>query len=353
MAVYFDSYLNNNEVWCDVSSDLCVITDTQSRIVCSNIEIITCGEGPCDIAVVNNGLILCDCGDSWNCNLCGNDLPFHNIVNPGENLIFQFQQIDGMNGTDPNGPFTYGWGNGGFVDGFIKDCCSDQYLEDNLGNPISLTEYATQTFVGVFPVYDYAGNVTWKNLQMIEFNTAQLYNDLLNQFPNGQGCFVLEFCFDLELSTQYCFCSEPYIFNPCPEEKTTILLEGVYPVKDCFGYYYGDEQVGNGTIFSFYNQYRIQGAFEQTSFEIKKDFVGTRELTTSSELKENWILRSNRIPQRVAKLIANILNSESVYIDGTHFVVDGSIPKNNEVGNQWFIDVEVRKTTCSKTYSCK
>ena len=353
MGFYFDSYQFSNEVFCDISDDRCETNDTSSRIVCKEIEILECGGGICDSAVINNGLILCECTDSWNCNLCGNDLPYFNIINPGENMVFQFQQIDGMNGNDPNGSFTYGWGTGGFVDGFIKDCCNGEYLEDNLGNPISITEYQIKSFIGVFPVTDYIGNTIWKNIQMIELNTSQLYNDLIAQFPNGRGCFVLEFCFDLGLATEYCFCSEPYIFNPCPNEKTTILLEGVYPEFDCFRYYYGTQMVGNGTPFAFYNQYRVEGAFEQTSFAITKEFVGTKLKTTTSEIQENWILKTNRIPQRVAKLLTNLMNAESVFVDGIEYVVDGEIPKNNEIGNQWFIDVAFRKIDCSKTYSCK
>ena len=353
MGLYFESYQFGNEVFCDISNEECVISDTTSRIVCKEFEILECGGGICGSAVINNGLILCECTDSWNCNLCGNDLPYFNIINPGENMVFQFQQIDGMNGNDPNGLFPYGWGTGGFVDGFIKDCCNGEYLEDGLGNPVSLTDYATKTFVGVFPVTDYIGNTTWKNIQMIEFNTAQLYNDLIAQFPDGRGCFVLEFCFDLGLASEYCFCSEPYVFNPCPNEKTTILLEGVYPEFDCFRYYYGTQLIGNGTPFAFYNQYRVEGAFEQTSFAITKEFVGTKLKTTTSEIQENWILKTNRIPQRVAKLMTNLMNAESVFVDGIEYVVDGEIPKNNEIGNQWFIDVAFRKIDCSKTYSCK
>lgn len=352
MSVYFNSYQSGNEVWCDVSDSRCELVDSDSRIVCGEIEILQCGGGICDNAVINNGLVLCQCGDSWNCNLCGNDLPYFNIVNPGDPMFFQFQQIDTLNGNDPNGSFTYGWGSGGFVDGFIKDCCNGDYLESG-GNPVSITDYATNTFVGVFPITDYTGNTTWKNIQMIEIDTAQLYIDLIAQFPNGKGCFVLEFCFNVGLATEYCFCTEPYIFNPCPLEKTTILLEGVYPELDCFNYYYSTQQVGNGNIFAFQNLYRIEGAFEQTSFEITKEFVGTKLKTTTSELKENWILKTNRIPQRVAKLIANLMNAENVFVDGIEYIVDGEIAKNNDIGNQWFIDVPFRKVDCSKTYSCK
>ena len=47
-----------------------------------------------------------------------------------------------------------------------------------------------------------------------------------------------------------------------------------------------------------------------------------------------------------------MLASQNVYINNTEYVVDGEIPKNNEVGNQWFIEANVRKVNCSKNYSC-
>lgn len=350
---YFINYQINSQTYCDQSTDCGDIDDINSRIICKEIEILDCGDGDgCDLAVINNGLILCSCDTSFNCNLCSNDLPYWSPVMQDDKLIFQFQQVDNMNGQNPSGPFSYGWGNTGFANGFIKDCCSDNYILSG-GNPKSIVNYATNLFVGVFPVYDYAGNVTYKNIQQIEIDLAGLYADLATQFPNGNGCFVIEWWFNYAQPTKrYSFCSEPYKFESCRDKTETLLLEGIYPTFDCFKYYYGDEFFGNGTPFLFYNQYRIPGFIEQTSFEISKEFIGTRLATVSSEVVEKWVLKTKRIPRQVAKLMTNILASKSVYVNGVQYICDGEIPKNNESGNQWFVEAQLRKINCSKTLAC-
>lgn len=350
---YFTNYQINSTSYCDQSTSCGDIDDINSRIICQTISILDCGTGDgCDLAVVNNGLTLCSCDTSFNCNLCGNDLPYWSPVISDDKLVFQFQQIDNLNGQNPLGSFSYGWGNSGFANGFVKDCCSDQYITSG-GQPKSVTNYATNSFVGIFPVYDYAGNITWKNIQQIEIDLKQLQIDLNAQFPNGNGCFVFEWWFYYtQPANKYSFCSEPFKFDPCPDKSETLLLEGVYTTTDCNGFYYGDEFVGNGTPFNYYNTYRIPGFIEQTSFEISKEFVGPKLTTISTEVIEKWTLKTKRIPRQIAKLLTNILASKNLYIDSREYICDGEIPRNNEVGNQWFVEAQLRKINCSKTLAC-
>lgn len=358
---YFLPYQDGSNIFCENTPN-CEADSCVDRIVCTEFEIIQCGvpgdpNNPCGLAVVNNGMILCDCEQTWNCSSCGNDLPFHNLIQPGDPLMFQFQQIDLLNGNDPNVPPTYGWGQFGFVDAYIKDCCSGDFLLDNLGSPISLTQYSSENFVGMFASFDYKGDVTWKNIQQIKVDDLLgLQSDLLAQFPGGGGCFYLSFDFYVtDLSLRYSLCSEPYKFDPCPEKEDTILLEGTFGNHDCFGYYYGDrtnEVVVTGNYFQFRNTYRVKGSFEMQSFEIAKEFVGTTLKTTSSTMTEKWLMRTWHIPQRVAKLIANICNGSRVFVNSYEVVTDGEISKNNETGDQWWIDVAMRRVDCSKTYSC-
>jgi hypothetical protein len=358
---YFSSYQDGANIFCD-NTPTCEESTCPDRIVCSEFEIIQCGvpgdpNNPCGLAVVNNGLLLCDCDQTWNCGSCGNDLLFYNIINLGDDLIFQFQQIDSLNGQDPNVPPVFGWDPFGLVDAYIHDCCSGDLLLDGLGNPISLTMYSTEYFVGMFPVYDYKGDVTWRNIQQIRVNDLlNLQSDLLTQFPNSGGCFYLSFNFyPSDIGQTYSLCTEPYKFEQCTEKNDTILLEGSFGEFDCFGYYYGsnpDDLVVLGNFFPFVNQYRVKGSFEMQSFEIIKDFVGTTLKTTSSTMTEKWLMRTYHVPQRVAKIIANICNGSRVYVNSYEIVVDGDIAKNNEVGDQWWIDVPMRRVDCSKTYSC-
>jgi hypothetical protein len=354
---YFSNYANGPQIWCDITSGECDLGDSLSRIVCAEINILSCASNdpsnPCSTAVVNNGLLLCDCGDSVNCDLCGSDLPYFNPVLGDDDLYFQFQQIDNINGQDPAGLFLPFGDSFGFVNGFVKDCCSGDYVLDGLGSPKSIVAYSGgDNFVGVFPERDYQGNVTWLNLQSIRIDVGLLLIDLLAQFPSGGGCFTLEFVFNYgDIGTRYSLCTEPFTLVDCPEKKPTLLLRGDYPARDCFNYYYGTEAIGAGS-FSYVGQYRLPAVLEQTNFEITKEVVGPRSRPVSSEIVENFDLRSYRVPNRVARIVANILSASSVYVNGFEYISEGEVSKNNELGKTWFIETKLSRIRCQKILSC-
>lgn len=370
------------QFFCDISPDCPpAVSFSENRIICDEIEFVECNAGDCPTLTANNGLLICSELESWNCNLCGNDLPYNSPVEVGDSLYFQFQQQDGLNGNSPtldggglwgNG---YGWSDVGLVQGYIRDCCTGEYLNDNTGNPAVITSYSTNYFVGIFESTNFSGSSNnYTNIQQIKIETTQLYADLLAQF--GRNCFYLEFIFyPDDPNLRYSIFSEPFEFVPC--DNQTVLLEGSLTRKDCNNLFYGDPgcvivnnpiNVGGGIVlnnyqpdcryfigtgvFPFRQYYRVYGSFEQTAFEIVKELVGTRLKSTSIDLTESWLLRTDRVPQRVAKLIATILSSEYVYINKKEYVVDGQIPKNNEIGSQWFIEANVKRVNCTNNYSC-
>lgn len=367
---YFTAYQTNGEFYCDLTPD-CTIVDSNSRIICAEIETVIC-DGDCPSLIVNNGLNLCDTDDSWNCNLCGNDLPYSNLVVPGDPLQFQFQQPDLINGNDPNFDWensAVGWGTSGLVTGYIHDCCTDEVLEIG-GGPAPIDEYfATKKMVGLYACKNYSGSITeYTNIQQIEINTFALYSDLIQQFPNGGGCFYIEWVFyPDDLSIQKKFYSEPFRFVTCED---TVMLEGHYPMfmdlnnpatqgrglppclKDCFGQYYALPSNWNGDRFAFRQFYRVPGVFEPVSFEIQKEFVGSFLSSTSVNINENWILKTGRLPYRAARLVTSILAAQETFVDGKQWTGDGEINKNNDVGNQWFIEATLKRVNCSKSYSC-
>ena len=357
MPSYFDNYADGSQIWCDITTGECDLGDSLSRIVCAEINILSCGSNdpsnPCSLAVVNNGTLLCDCGDSVNCDLCGSDLPYFNPVLSDDSIYFQFQQIDNMDGQDPFGTFVPFGEPNSFINGFVKDCCTGDYVLDNLGDPISITAYSGgDDFVGVFPNYNYSGNATWLNLQSIRIDVGLLLIDLLAQFPNGDGCFIFEFVFNYgNTPNRYSLCSEPYKWNNCPDRKPSVLLRGDYPSLDCFNYYYGSEAVGSGT-FNYVGQYRVPGVLEQTNYEITKEVVGTRSRPVSSEIVENYDLRTYRVPKRIAGIVANILSASIVYANGFEYIAGGEISKNNETGLTWFVEAKLSRIKCQKILSC-
>jgi hypothetical protein len=370
---------NGVQFFCDISPD-CVLPYNQNRIICAELQFVQCFAGDCAVLTTDNGLIICSENDSWNCNLCANDLPYNSPVVIGDSLYFQFQQQDLLNGNSPtldggglwgNG---YGWDEFGLVQGYIRDCCTGQRLQKpGVGGDAVVTDYSSNYFVGIFEGTNYSNTSnSYTNIQQIKIETGQLYTDIAAQFSGN--CFYFEWVFyPNDLAYTYQLFSEPFEFVTCQD---TMMLEGTTSIKDCFNLFYGEPgcvvvnnpitigpitinnyqkeclyYIGTG-LFPYTQFYRVRGSFEQTSFEITKDLVGTKLRSTSIDLTENWLLRTDRLPQRAAKLVASILASQNVYIDNKEYVVDGELPKNNEIGNQWFIDANLRKVTCSKNYSC-
>lgn len=352
MPTYFNSYKNGSDVYCDASVDLtCEFVDSLNRTNCGEFMMVDCtGDGPCDKLTVNNGLLLCDCGDSVNCQKCSTDFPYFNPVQTDDTLFFQFQQLDVASGQNPAGPFG-NWGPDLFATAFAKDCCTGEYLGGN-ETPTELSSIADHPFVGVFPVRNYKGEITWKNIQSISFSVADINAAMLAYFgPTWNGCFTLEFCFEGP-TEPYCVCSEPFQVDSCPETSATVLLEGVFPDRDCFGYYYGDEAVGNGT-FDWENRYRVAGSIEPTTISIEKDMAGPQRKSTGVDMNQNWLFRTKGVPFRVAELIGNILSARDVYANTIEYKFDGEITKNNDTGLQWYMEATLQKLKCQKSYSCE
>lgn len=349
MSTSFTSYQQGSTVFCDISQSCGELVDSRDRTICSQIEILACGSGdpdnPCGTAVVNNGLLLCTCEGSDRCPLCENDLPFNNILNYGDEIFLQLQQIDNVTGQDPLAVFPSfeDWANI-----WIKDCCSGELVTQEGGGFLNAATIASSSFVGVFPVRDYKGVITWKNIQTIKIDSDLIFDLLAAQFPTGNGCFSLLIEGN---DPDFALCTQPYKLNPCPEKKSTLLLEGIYTGTDSFGYYYGEEAIGTG-LFTYSNQYRVEGANEQLNFDISKEKVGSRMVPTSSTILANYVLRTQRVPLSIARLVANILAAPDPRVDGFAYLSDGEISKNNEIGNQWFIEAKLQRIVSEKSFNC-
>lgn len=362
---YFDAA--SNTFWCRQVPAINYVANN-SRMRCTNLIIDNCSggapgggtgglQGDCYSAYINNGLILCDPEDSWNCHLCPNDLPYFSPVMIGDPFMFQFQQWDPINGQSGSiNPNTGTWGQnagwGTMVQGYVYDCCTDALIGANV------LDFSIDDFVGVYATKLYNGTEEYRNIQQIKLDLQLIYNAGIALNPNWDGCFYIKFFFfDSNNNPITELTTEPYKFLECNPEDT-ILLEGVNSKKDCFGFFYGDpvsnpnQWLGIGTPFQYRNVYRVKGSFELVSFEIEKEFVGNRETTVTSSLSEIWQLRTSRVPSRVARLISSLLSSTIVYVDGIDYVADGSVTKNNDIGSQWFIDAKLKKINCSKTSSC-
>lgn len=355
---YYTSYQDpvTGSIYCDQTSSVCTsFTDSLTRTVCTEINPISCSGG-CTTAVINNGLILCNTDSSWNCNLCPNDLEYYNPVKEDDVLSFQFQQNDIVNTIGKLPSFISGWG--AACDVFLRECCTGEVMEVG-GSPQSLTAYTSNYFVGQYynPVQNQSASTWFKPIQAIEIPiSTPILNDFHAQFPNS-NCFYFQFDFFLDGNAVTLF-SEPYRLENC---KDTLIIESKYRKFDCNGYYYGDitnrtallggtPYIGNPFFYS--NQIRVPAYLELKSFTEKKDFFGNLNFTKMSQLIENYKFTTNRIPIKVATLLANIMAGEEVYIGNGTFYSDGEITKNNDTGNQWFMEADLKRTNCTTTFTC-
>lgn len=351
----FNSYSIANVAYCDITNE-CSYPDPISRIRCIEVENI-CGD-LCSKLIVENGLLLCDCADQWNCNLCGTDLPFWIPFEAGDTFDFQFQQPNEITQVSCENAFLpealLSTEDASFATFGIYSCCDDQALEITKE---MIDAIVVQSYIGSFNSYDYAGNLSVKPIQMIRFRL-----DAIAAFLEAQGldqCFYFKFTFTgsrlcLPFSeTQSTFCSEPFKMIPCSDGKKSHLIESTYSFLDCFGQYYGNDfNLAQGIPFTFSNAIRVHGSFEQTAFQITKEQIDSTLKTTASQLCETWLLRTKHLPQRFAKYLATVLAGKDVTINGVEYQVEGELNRNNETGSQFYFDVNAQRCDCNKSLSC-
>jgi hypothetical protein len=349
MAELFDSYINPNnpsEVYCDLT----VIRDCaepNTRLLCSTVQIF-CGSNTfCSNLIVGNGLVMCDCGDSWNCNLCGNDGPFWIPFQNGDSYTFQFQQPqtivqpnDGWSafGTSWSSTATFG----------ITTCCGkDVQVGDREFKNIVINQ-----FIGEFQTTQVGGTATISPIQQVQLDLYAIAELLISM--GYDPCFYFNFCFETKGGDKECFCSEPFKLEVCADKKQSVLIESEYPSTDCFGLYYGTNftQTWGGLPFPYSNQIRIPCAFEQTNFNITKSIIDTSQKTTASQVCENWEMNTFPIPQTFAKLLASIVAGADIMIDGVEYQTSGEIAKNNEIGSRWWTTIKFEHCECSKSLTC-
>jgi len=353
----FNSYtLANGQIFCDQTTP-CEYPDPNSRVLCTEVR-NSCGKD-CSPLIATNGLVLCDCNDSWNCKLCLNDVPFWIPIEPGDTIDFQFQQPGDFEqrGCD------FGWlptdlltpGVTTFATFEIRACCDD--------TPLEITEemfpiIAPEHYVGDSLTTDYLGNEIANPIQMIRFNLSAIQTYML-----GAGldpCFYFLFTFsttneclpDAESTIE--FCSEPFKTSPCAPNQPTVVIESVYPRTDCFGFFYGDTfSSGSGSPFQYSNKIRVPGYFERTNFTITKETISTTLKTTAAQYCESWLLRTMNLPEPFVRLLVNIFTGRDVYVNGIEYQIQGEVTKNNEIGSQWFLETTFERCECDKSLTCE
>lgn len=360
MGLIFNSYQLGNVVYCDITEfDTC--PNPNSRLLCDEL-IVNCGTLlDCSRLIVGDGMVLCDCGESVNCNLCGNDTPFWNIFNFGDKYTFQFQQNNPLQGTND------GWttpSSFATIEGMasfeVRTCCDDEIVPID---PQLFESVVSNQFIGEFETFEYNGTSTETDIQQIEFDLSFI-SDYIISVLNKEPCFYFKFCFTKvndTINDVYtddakidCFCSEPFKLEVCENEKRSVMISSVYSSTDCFGMYYGNNwsNVQGGTPFVYSNELRIPSYFENDSFSITKSIIESSRKTTGTQICESWTMKTFPLPQPFAKKLINIIAGADVMIDGREYNFQGEIAKNNETGTRWWADIKFEHCDCSKNLTC-
>lgn len=350
----FTSYMQGSAIFCDQTVEE-TFPDPNSRLLCTQIN-NQCGAGECDYLIIDNGLVLCNLDNSWNCNLCANDVPFFIPFEENDTFDFQFQQTDYFG----SNPCDHGWlptdllspSNTAFASFEIRACCNDAPL--TIDQTI-FDEIVPNHYVGEFTSTNFAGAQVTSSVQQIRFDLSKIAENMVIQ--NLDPCFYIIFNF---IGTTEClpntentnqFFSEPFRALACRER--TNVVQSFYPRFDCFGHYYGGNfSAGKGGAFSYSNRIRIPSSFERTNFTITKETIGATLRTTAAQTCENWLLRTPNLPEKFVKYLVNVFAGPNVYVNFETYQIQGDINKNNETGSQWFLEAEFQNCDCDKSLTC-
>lgn len=185
-------------------------------------------------------------------------------------------------------------------------------------------------------------NCKLRGTELEEYNACVAsYVDAGKTLQEAQDICKAEFC---EETLIY---SEPFCKATC---QNTILLEGVYPRHDCYGYYYAPF-ISNPKTNSYKNQIRVFGEINSNGFTI--DEVTLNGLKrTSTTLGESFLIRTKGIPYYVANKIATIFAAKDFYVDGVQYFNSVDLQKNNDENNMWFISTTVNTQCGPNDFSC-
>lgn len=343
--------------YCDITPSTNYL-DPIARLICFG-GVGNGGYYGCPDMVLNYGFWSCNDQQLWNCNLCGNDMPFWVPFTDNDTFDFQFQQLiystECLHSFYPNN----------LIDNVHTTCVSYEILTCCDGEKIELDEAMNEAiieeaYIGEYMINSYDNSVVnYHPIQMARFNLEAIKNILIAL--DKEPCFYIVFRFSknpgdacLPTSDVFELTTEPFKFHNCDKFPYIYNIESNYSYKDCFGTYYGlNYTEGQGIPFAYSNRVRVPGAFEQLGFNITKEKIQTSLKTTSTQVCENWVLKTTHLPKSFAKFVANVLAGRDVLIDGVEYQVEGELSRNNDTGNQFYLEIPAQNCNCNKSLSCE
>jgi hypothetical protein len=273
--------------------------------------------------------------DTWNCNLCGADMPFYIPYLVGDILPLQTNFVDNYNSDRENPAY-------GFKSGLSMDWYVMVELQDKDGVTVAnnIETFCDTYYVGYSQQY---GSVqTWF------VNTGLL--------PVSLKCWRLKITYyyydtvSASKQVERVLYSEYYrLFEECTE---TTVIESVYDGKDCYGNIYDAIPTTLGAnVLPYYNFIRIEGEIEligtDENVETQTDFGKVLRRT----IIENYRIQSGIVAPYFARMLDRVVRGSVVTINGTQYK-NFSFSKNNEASRMWVVSLDFTKECTLDNRGC-
>jgi len=274
--------------------------------------------------------------DTWNCNLCGADMPFFAPFLRGDIIPLQTNFADTFN-TDPSNP-TYG---------FSTSISAYFYVMVELQDASGVT---ISSFVDTFADTYYVGySEKWGSVQTWFVNTGY--------FPTTLKCWRLKvtyYTFDqitlLKTVERVLFTEYYREYDNC---GPTVLIESSYSGMDCYGNIYDlfAVSVGAGTTQPYYNSIRIEGEVEFTGNDENADITTDLGKVVRKTILSNYRINSGLAAPYFARMLDRVVRGSSVTIDGVEYK-NWTFGKNNDASRMWIIDLTFEKECRLDSRNC-
>jgi hypothetical protein len=268
-------------------------------------RVVDCGAGVCNSE-----------SDLWCENLCATDTYYCQPFITGDQIYLQWSFPMPM---DVDGKPTMDFED--LIDAILHDDTNDTDL--------ALNQFASHYGVG----FDENG----KPFQWMQIDTGLL---------TGIDCFHLELSIDGYSTCEWI--SEPWCRVKCDER--TILMSSTYTGHDCNGLFYDPFAEYLDDDNGYIAQVRVYGSIEFVGVEINKEY--SNDQVTYGEDINNYRIRIKKIPPYVANQMITVMSGKAVTVDGIEILTASKIDKNNDDGQMWIPDMEVKTPRCKLFFDC-
>ena len=175
------------------------------------------------------------------------------------------------------------------------------------------------------------------------------YQTIKIDITNLPDCFSFHF-FTNDGKNAY---TEPFIKDCC---NGVVKLEGVYSNTDCSNHYYpAPTTLDTGDSFAFRNivYFNSEAILQSYDIEAKTN----RNVVLSKMSTEKINIKTESVPEYVAKQIKTILNAKSILVTGGKFVdaefdFTGSLQRTLEKTHLWELDITLSRIDCQMNLKC-